>query len=219
MAGQCTNGHVGPTNRPDCMYCGAPMAVPPAPQLGPAPPGVVPPGTASQMFGAPAAAATRPRPYSSMAVASLVVGIVSLALTLVLPVFTAGIGGAIAILLAFFGLAEIGRYRQRGTWAAILGLILGFGGVFLVVGVFLANGIVDKSDTPGGGTRDAGSCTTEVRTLRTAAEAYRAKTGNYPKSEKVLVDEGFLLKESERLNLSYQGPAKEPLYLAVGTSC
>ena len=136
MAGRCVNGHDGPTNRPDCMYCGGAMLVAPPQPL---------PVRAWPTAAGPAgpAPATRPRPFSGIAVASLVVGLASLGIGLVLPIWVTGLGGLFATVMALSAFSEISSKRRRGTVIALAGLVSGLLGMLAVVVVFFAGGIVD----------------------------------------------------------------------------
>lgn len=73
--------------------------------------------------------------------------------------------------------------------------------------VFAVSGISDSG-------QDA-ACDTDLRTLKTAAEAYRAENGSYAGSEAILVSGGFLDAQSTLHNYALSGTPPTPDYSPV----
>lgn len=80
-------------------------------------------------------------------------------------------------------------------------------GILAAVVVFAVSGISNR------GKKDA--CRTDVRTLRTAVEAYRAQNDSYPASEAALVSGGFLSEESAQHGFTVSGNT----VTITGTNC
>jgi general secretion pathway protein G len=85
---------------------------------------------------------------------------------------------------------------------AILAILAG-------VVVFAVSGIQDNGEQS--------ACDIDLRTVKTAAEAYRAENGSYATSEAALVSGGFL--ESESANYTYTSAAAGPPSYAPVSPC
>lgn len=72
--------------------------------------------------------------------------------------------------------------------------------------VFAVSGISDSGQTS--------ACKTDLRTVKTAAQAYRAEKGTYATTEAALVSGGFLDSESDLYNYSSVA-AGPPTYTPV----
>lgn len=221
MAGRCVNGHEGPLNRHDCMYCGAPMMARPQPAVPPpAPMGTAHQGPSGWSGGEPV---TR-GPVSEAAVGSLVLALAWPVVASLTSVLIAGVVSLVAIGLALYALGEIRAFHKRGAAVAWAGAVLGVFGLIGVAAVFIAGGIVDTSDTSGdgstpneqGGTAD---CVTAQRTIRTANEAYFAKNGSYARSTEELVQDGMMLQESALYELVYVDETTAPKLRALPGEC
>jgi hypothetical protein len=93
------------------------------------PVGTLAPG--SRSFPVPAAATTPSPGTSALAVASLILGIATVAFP---PIFLVGLP---AVLIGLVALARTGRTQRRGRWMAIVGIGLGVFGYMGGIGYFI----------------------------------------------------------------------------------
>lgn len=167
------------------------------------------PGAPAQppSFATPPPGSFGPQRAEPTAIGSLVCGIIGV---LFFPV---------ALVAVILGHVARGRIRRAtdlsGGGMAIAGLVLGYVVMLIAVLSFVAGIVVfavgaNKSDS------DVTACRTELRTLKTAAEAYRAETGSYPTSQGALVG-NYLRSPSENYDFTSDGTTVT--YRSTGTGC
>jgi Domain of unknown function (DUF4190) len=78
------------------------------------------------------------RPISRLGIVSLVCG----------AVWVFGLGSVFAVLLGHLALRRIGERGQRGRWAAVAGLVLGYLGLLVLLTLLLQGGVTIEDDVP-----------------------------------------------------------------------
>jgi len=86
---------------------------------------------------------------------------------------------------------------QKGFTLVELLVVIVIMGILSAVVVFAVQGVTDRGQTS--------ACSTDQRTLKTAAEAAFAKDGAYPADEAALVSGGFIDSQSTLYNYAKSG--------------
>jgi prepilin-type N-terminal cleavage/methylation domain-containing protein len=98
---------------------------------------------------------------------------------------------------------ETRRMRGQGGFTLIeLLVVIAILAVLAGVVVFAVNGINNNSKTT--------ACKTDLRTLKTAVQAYRAEKGVYPANEAAVATDGFLENESDNYDVTITDTAVAP---------